>query len=115
MRDEGDASSVPLSPDTAALVNALFEADDRAAAARLLEAHCGRGLPCLETLDAIGLERYRFAALRLGEGSLDVLRRAVSLAQTDWRDLLMAADFGHDVNAHRKWWAETMRAKGRAR
>jgi hypothetical protein len=115
MHEDEDAAKVPLSPDTLALVHALFEAADRNAAVRLLETECGRGLPALEALDAVGLERYRFAALRLGGGSMESLRRAVDLAKTDWRDLLMAADFGLDVHAHEKWLFETMQTRGRVR
>ncbi len=36
-------------------------------------------------------------------GQLDKLEEAIKLAQIDWRDLLMAAGFGHDVEAHLKW------------
>ena len=47
------------------------------------------------------LERLQFAALKLSEGNLDKLDRAVALANRDWRDLLMAAGFGEDVDAHK--------------
>jgi hypothetical protein len=45
----------------------------------------------------------RFAALKLSEGRLDRLEEAIKLAQTDWRDLLVAAGFAHDVEAHLNW------------
>jgi len=38
----------------------------------------------------------------LSEGDLSKLRSAVDLANVDWRDLLMAADFG-DPSAHLLW------------
>jgi hypothetical protein len=47
-------------------------------------------------------ERLRFAALRLSRGDLTGLADAIKLGNTDWRDLLMAADFG-DVDAHSVW------------
>lgn len=56
-----------------------------------------------EESDEVQLERVRFAALKLSKGDLRELKKAVKLAQTDWRDLLMAAGFGNDVNAHKKW------------
>lgn len=59
--------------------------------------------PDLENLNQIELERFRFAVLKLSQGRLDILRRAIDLAQSDWRDLLMAADFGYDVTAHNRW------------
>jgi hypothetical protein len=51
----------------------------------------------------VSLERIRFAALKLSAGNLEALRSAVGLANRDWRDLLMAAGFGRDVDAHRSW------------
>ncbi|HXK17899.1 MAG TPA: hypothetical protein VNG33_08855 [Polyangiaceae bacterium] len=49
------------------------------------------------------LDRIRFAAVRFSGGRLSSLQEAVRLAQTDWRDLLVAAGFADDVNAHQKW------------
>jgi len=37
---------------------------------------------------------------RFTDGGLEA---AIELANTDWRDLLMAAGFGEDLNAHQKW------------
>src|SRR5262249_23491957 len=48
-------------------------------------------------------ERLRFAALRLSHGDLRALDEAIALGRTDWRDLLMAADFGYDTQAHERW------------
>jgi hypothetical protein len=44
--------------------------------ARILENECGNNLPFLEKIDKHGLERFRFAALKLGNGKLDELRSA---------------------------------------
>lgn len=92
-----------LSPATLERLNLLFAPQDRAEASRLLTEECGNNLPFLEKLDAVGLERYRFAALKLSEGTLDGMRYAVKLAQEDWRDLLVAAGFGDDANAYKSW------------
>ena len=62
-----------------------------------------RRLPFLQKLDAIGLERFRFAALKVCGGRMDRLRDAVELAKRDWRDLLMAAGFGNSIHAHEQW------------
>ncbi|MEM7724117.1 MAG: hypothetical protein AAF376_17350 [Pseudomonadota bacterium] len=48
-------------------------------------------------------DRFQIAALKLSAGSLSELRRAVDLFHTDYRDLLMGAGFGHDVEAHLTW------------
>ncbi len=54
---------------------------------------CGNNLPFLENVDE-RIERFQFAALKLSEGKLSELDRAIALAKADWRDLLMAAGFG---------------------
>jgi hypothetical protein len=51
------------------------------------------------------MERIWFAALKLGKGDLPAFEAAIRLGKTDWRDLLMAAGFGEDLDAHRRWWA----------
>ena len=81
----------PLSSTTRQHLNALFSVDDRPAAEAAL-------LRWLEDS-----ERLRFAALRLSHGDLRALAEAITLGQTDWRDLLVAADFADDIHAHEKW------------
>lgn len=92
-----------LSPKTVEHINALFAPECREGVADLLSLQCGNNLPFCEESDEVQLERVRFAALKLSKGDLRELKKAVKLAQTDWRDLLMAAGFGNDVNAHKKW------------
>jgi len=95
---------VRLSPETRRRVERLFDgAEQREEAAHLLEEQCGNNLAFPTQLDAVALERYRFAALKLSEGDLERLRQAVTLAKRDWRDLLMAAGFGHDIYEHERW------------
>lgn len=95
---------VPLSPGTRDRMNALFDPEDRSAAEAMLTRDCGSNLPSCGSLDAAGLERVRYACLKLSRGYLDRLRHWVDEAQKDWRDVLMAADFGTDVRAHETWW-----------
>ncbi|MDH3282227.1 MAG: hypothetical protein OEQ18_14015, partial [Gammaproteobacteria bacterium] len=56
-----------------------------------------------ENGDKYKMERLRFAVLKLSEGEIDRLVQAIELAQVDWRDLLMAAGFGQDIEAHNQW------------
>ena len=100
--------SVALSPGTEERLARVFAGGELDAARRLLLEACGSNLPLLETAPPESIERIRLAALRVGGHSLDALREAVALAQLDWRDLLMAADFG-DPDAHRSWWPERSR------
>jgi hypothetical protein len=71
----------------------------------LLE-ECGNNLPLLKDCDEVAMDRFRFAALKLSDGMVDKLRSAVDLARADWHDLLVAAGFARDVNAHKSWLPE---------
>jgi len=68
----------------------------------LLVRECGNNLSFLQDLDEYGLERFRFAALKLSGGQIEKLREAIHLAKADWRDLLMAAGFGNP-ETHKQW------------
>ena len=92
-----------LSKHTLNYLAIMFEGEDRELAAQLLLEKCGNNLPGLENLDAVQLERFRFAALKVSGGQLAKLEGAVRLAQTDWRDLLVVAGFAEDLRAHEAW------------
>jgi hypothetical protein len=96
-------ADVELSPGTRRRLERLFAPNERATAALLLIRECGANLPLLEDRDAVGLERFRYAALKVSRGRLPELREAIRLAQVDWRDLLVAAGFAHDPLAHERW------------
>jgi hypothetical protein len=95
--------SVPLSPETKRRLAIIFRPVDQAEAEFLLTEECGSNLAFLEKLNEIELERFRFAALKLCQGDLPRLYEAIQLAQQDWRDLLVAAEFANDIQAHLKW------------
>jgi len=92
-----------LSPKTLSHIDRLFDPADRPEAERVLVTRCGAQLPGMSKASAIDLERIRFAALRLSKGRLADLAEAVSLAETDWRDLLVSAEFAEDPTAHLGW------------
>jgi hypothetical protein len=53
-------------------------------------------------------ERMFAAVVRLAHGRLDKLDEALRLARVDWRDLLVAADFGNeDWPARLAAWLDT--------
>lgn len=95
--------STSLSAATVDHIEALFPPELREQVRELLSRQCGSNLSFCENRDEFQLERVRFAALKLSKGNLRELQKAVKLAQTDWRDVLMAAGFAHDLNAHKKW------------
>jgi hypothetical protein len=92
-----------LSSETLRRIDILFPEENREAAKTLLCEQCGNNLPFQKKADMYGMERLRFAALKYSDGNLSQLEEAVKLAQRDWRDLLMAAGFAHNVAAHRSW------------
>jgi len=92
-----------LSKTTEQLVEIIFAPEERDNVCQMLIQQCGNNLPFLGEADEYKLERFRFAALKLSHGNVEALSRAVRLAQKDWRDLLMAADFGNYLQAHEKW------------
>ena len=99
-------AGVPLSEATRERVERVFHGDDVSAATELLVNECGNNLPFCENNGPVDCERARFAAIKLSGGRIDLLREAVELAKVDWRDLLMAAGFGHDPHAHKRWLPE---------
>jgi hypothetical protein len=48
-------------------------------------------------------ERVQCAIVKIGGGSLEKLLRAARGAHMDYRDTLMAADFGLDAQEHLRW------------
>jgi hypothetical protein len=95
---------IALSPRTQSHVVTLFRVSDVAKVEDLLCRECGDALPMLgAAVTPENLERVRFAALRVSGGRFDRLREAISIAQRDWRDLLVEADFANDARAHEAW------------
>lgn len=81
----------------------MFEESNRAEAAHLLSEDCTPQTMHSTAMTDNDIERCHFAALKLSGGNLESLVNAVAMAQTDDRDLLMAAGFGDDILAHLDW------------
>ncbi len=94
---------IDLSARTIASVDKLFSNDDAVLAMELLIHQCGNNVPFCENKSPTEMDRIRLAAVKLSDGSYPELQKAIELACIDWRDLLMAAGFGHDTEAHNKW------------
>jgi hypothetical protein len=89
--------------ETIELVDKYFCISEKELAVSLLAEECGNNLPFCERTSPTGLERIRFAVIKLSSGNINKLKSAIELAQTDWRDLLVSADFAEDNNAHKLW------------
>ena len=100
---------VELTAQTLQRVEALFSERERADVVNKLEEDCGSDLPLWNPPTPKGLERIRYAVLKLSEGDLDKLDYWIKEANTDWRDVLVAADFADDVKIHRKWMPDAKR------
>jgi hypothetical protein len=92
-----------LSSETRRRIDVLFKPEDRKEAIHLLVDECGNNLPFCENSDEHQIERLRFATLKLSNGNITNLRKAIVIAKSDWRDLLMMAGFGEDIHAHTTW------------
>ncbi|HEX9988346.1 MAG TPA: hypothetical protein VGE45_07705 [Chloroflexia bacterium] len=93
-----------LSEATWERLRRLFPPQQQEEAARLLADECGNNLPFCEDLGPVGLERIRFAVLKLSGGNIDELRTSIEAAQADWRDVLMWSGFGESITAHESWY-----------
>ncbi len=91
-----------LSPRTWQLVQRIFP-NDADAAGKILAEQCGQNLPFCGDYDEFQLERLRFAALKISEGRLERLQKAVDQAKRDWRDELVWAGFADRLEAHDLW------------
>ena len=96
-------AKLPLSPATRSRLKSLFTHAERGEAEQLLVEMCSLNLPGGEDATSTLLERVRFAVLKLSEGQPSKLYSAIELANTDWRELLVAAGFADDVNEHLSW------------
>ena len=90
-----------LSPECLDRVAYLFPSkEDREEVRRILEEDCS---PSCDWFPREKVDRIRYAVLRLSRGRLDRLEDAMTLARTDYRDLLMAAGFGRELESYRTW------------
>jgi len=96
--------SVKLSAATEARLVRVFAPTHVDEARSLLENDCAENIPLWNARTPSGLDRLRIAAIKTSGGTIAGLVDALVLAETDWRDLLVGAGFGHDVTAHESWW-----------
>jgi hypothetical protein len=92
-----------LSATTIELIEKIFPPDQQNEVTNILLCKCGNNLLDHENDDEHELERVRFAVLKMSKGDIERLRRAVKLAQEDWRDAFLAAGFEVSTTAHKVW------------
>ncbi len=85
----------PISEHAHKCAAKMFPADELPEVIRLLEEGSGADS-----------ERLQCAVLRISKGVIPKLIHAIKETKIDSRDVLMAADFGLDVDAHKTWHGE---------
>ncbi|MCB1607359.1 MAG: hypothetical protein KDI71_10330 [Xanthomonadales bacterium] len=94
----------PLTDAVAQMLATIFPIEARDAARQLIAERCWSSLPLASPeCEPASFDRIRFAVIKLSAGDLERLRRVIDRAHADWRDILLAADFGEDINAHLSW------------
>jgi hypothetical protein len=95
---------VPLTEACEFVVDYFFEDEPEQVEAKLLLVReCADNLPLYQASSPSGYDRIRFAVIKLSAGDLIRLGTMIELAKIDWRDVLCAADFAHDIKAHEYW------------
>lgn len=92
-----------LSDKTRKLVHGLYQSREALEICDMLENECGAEAFSCDGWSPVEMERIHFAVLRLAHEDVMGFDSAVQFAQRDWRDLLMSAGFGNDLESHKKW------------
>jgi len=94
---------IALSPRVRDIVEALFFPAERAEVIRLLESECGLSLPLFFSNEPSSYDQVRLAVLKMSNGNVDKLKEQIKEAHVDWRDVIMAAEFGFNPENHKTW------------
>jgi hypothetical protein len=90
-----------LLPNVIAAIESLFASNERETITKIMIEECNAEK--IYASSEAGVERIQLAVLKLSDGDTDKFLAAVELAQIDWRDVLVAAGFGDDTEAHLEW------------
>ena len=92
-----------LTKKTKDLAHKLYSPEEASEVCGTLEKECGAEALSCYGWSANKMERIWFAVLKVASEPGRDLEFGIKLAQADWRDLLMSAGFGQDLEAHNKW------------
>jgi hypothetical protein len=96
----------PLRPNVIGVIAIMFTSEERDTITEMLMEECNAKRLYTSSEDTV--ERIQLAVLKLSNGNAEKFLAAAELAQLDWRDALMAAGFGNDVEAHLNWAEEIL-------
>ncbi|MCW8876033.1 MAG: hypothetical protein OQK51_03155 [Kangiellaceae bacterium] len=80
-----------------------FSAENYHRAKHSIEQNAGKTIPFCGNSSPSQLDRIRFAIIKLSDGCPNQLDKAIQLAHSDWRDLLISAEFGANPHEHDGW------------
>ena len=92
-----------LSATTEAVIEKLFQPADQETVRSILIDECTDKVPLGRPE---GYDRIHLAILKISAGDVGKFLEAAELSRRDWRDVLMWAGFGSDLEAHLKWAAK---------
>lgn len=92
-----------LSKNTKEIIGMMFDSVHSVNVMTILLGQCTVSIAGCQGWSLENFERVWISVLKLSDGDIEKLESAVSLANTDYRDLFMAAGFGYDTEAHKKW------------
>jgi hypothetical protein len=69
----------------------------------LLDEECSVHLPAVKPEWTVLIERIQASVIRRSAWQVPSIRKGVDRAKSDWRDLLVAAGFAHDLDEHGRW------------
>jgi hypothetical protein len=94
-----------LTDGTRQRLEMVFVPELRKQAEEILLKQFGTKMPGYKDASALEIERVRFAALKLSEGSLAKLREQLDVVSVNPHDLLVKAEF-LDIGDHLDWWPD---------
>jgi len=87
-------------------IETLFSSEEQGIVKDELELNYFTNVAGCNGWSASQMERIWFAVLKSSNGQLSEFKTSIKLANTDFRDLLMIAEFGEDLEAHNKWFKQ---------
>lgn len=103
--------TIPLSERTRQLAQVLFDEPLRSRVIDALVREVSENIPLCENSTPEGMERIRFAVMKLIAENETHFNVALNHAQMDWRDLFMAAGFADSAEQHRHWYHKVIKDK----
>lgn len=97
---------IPLSRRCEKVAARLFDEPRCTHVKNRLLAEASENIPFHENSDSAGMDRIRFAIMKLISKPNTDEDLIFELAKRDWRDLLVAAGFGYSADEHNKWYRE---------